>query len=72
MSGELWKPPTGISLLRMRRQEKAIRDGHGRVVGRVYIDDSGRVRQVESDNRLDAQVMPTTIERSLAPKGPGG
>lgn len=57
---KLWTPPTGVGLLRMRKQEKLVVLPDG-TRAKVTLDDSGTVRQTETDERMDALVMPKPV-----------
>ena len=60
MSGELWTPPGGVSLLRMRPKRRTVTLPNGERA-LVTVDDSGTVTQIEHGEHLDAVVRPKSI-----------
>lgn len=57
---KLWTPPTGVAWLRMRTRKRTVTLPDG-TRALVTIDDSQTVKQIESEDRLDAVVRPKAV-----------
>lgn len=64
---KLWTPPTGIAQLRMRKRQKTVTLPDGRRA-LITIDDSGTVKQTETDEQLDALVRPKSVTIKVRPE----
>lgn len=71
MADQLWVPPTGLALLRMRAAEQIITLADGSRA-RVTVDDSGTVFHRERDDGIDALVRPQAVAIRLRPVSPEG
>jgi hypothetical protein len=66
----LWKPPTGIALIRQRRRERTVTlpDGTRAKVTVEGSEQAGFVQQTETDDRLDGTAYPRTIRYTFRPE----
>jgi hypothetical protein len=63
VSAEIWKPPTGVTLLTRHKRERLVVLPDGTRCKQTIegTEGDGYVRHLESDERLDAWAMPKTI-----------